>query len=321
MRRSLWSLILVFLFAGAFSQEEGAVVKRSTEKVILEGKVYCIHYVREKETLYAISKAYNISEKIITLENPDLVAGLKAGMVLKIPADPVQVQEVKIPATDEFQYHIIRAGETVYSLSRKYGVPVEEIRKYNPEVAYSDLQINQVLKIPKKQYEQARDTVPTDQYFYHYVKKGETLYSLSIHYGVEESEIRDLNPQLKWRNLKTDENIKIPRKPEIVPPDSLVQIPDTTLLDSLAFIQDSARIRRWIDTDCMELMPDPIKRKLTIGLFLPLSLRTEEILDSIALKEAITKAEENSDMGESKWKEIRNLRKYYPLSIQNYRIS
>ena len=97
MRSIPWILLLMLLFTRAFSQEEGVVVKRSTDKVILEGKVYYIHYVREKETLYGISKAYNINEKVIALENPDLFAGLKAGMVLKIPADPVHVQEITVP--------------------------------------------------------------------------------------------------------------------------------------------------------------------------------------------------------------------------------
>jgi LysM repeat protein len=308
----------MFLFTQGFSQEEGVVVKRSTDKVILEGKVYYIHYVREKETLYGISKAYNINEKVIALENPDLFAGLKAGMVLKIPADPVHVQEITVPSTDEFHYHIISAGETIYFLSRKYGVPVEEIQKYNPEVEYSDLQINQVIKIPKKQYLQPLDTFPTEDYFFHHVKKSETLYSLSVYYGVDEDQIKELNPQLKWGNLKTDEYIKIPRKPEVAATDTTGYVPDTTLVDTMTVIHDSARIERWIETDCMKFSPDPVKRTLTVGLFLPLSLRTKEISDSIALQEAITKAEEDPYMGENKWKEIRKLEE--ELSAINPRI-
>ena len=282
-------------------------VKRSTDKIILEGKVYYIHYVREKETLYGISKAYNINEKIIALENPDVFAGLKAGMVLKIPADPVHVQKITIPETDEFHYHIISAGETVYFLSKKYGVPVEEIQKYNPEVEYSDLQINQVIKIPRKQYQQQpRDTFPTEDYFFHHVKKGETLYSLSIYYGVDEEQIKELNPQLQWGEMKYDEYIKIPRKPDIVEKDTIISVYDTLSLDSLFMAADTTVIERWIDVFCMRKSPEPVKRTLQIGLFLPLSLRTEEILDSIALQEAIAKAEEDPNV-DMKWKEIKKL--------------
>jgi len=248
-------IMLLFLFIQAFSQEEGVVVKRSTDKVILEGKVYYIHYVREKETLYSISKAYNINEKVIALENPDIFAGLKAGMVLKIPADPVHIQEISVPETDDFHYHIISAGETIYFLSKKYGVPVEEIQKYNPEVEYSDLQINQV--------------------------------------------------------------IKIPRKPDIVEIDTNIVVSDTISFDSLYVGLDTTRIERWIETDCQQLSPDPIKRPLRVGLFLPLALRTKEISDSIALKEAITKAEEEPNM-DINWKDIKKLEE--ELSAINPRI-
>lgn len=317
MKKISGIFILLFLFSHAFPQEEPVEVKRSTDKVILEGKVYYIHYVREKETLYGISKAYNINEKFITIENPDVFAGLKAGMVLKIPADPIHIQEITVPETDEFHYHIISAGETLYFLSKKYNVSIEEIQKYNPEVEYSDLQVNQVIKIPKVQYQQPRDTFPTDDYFYHYVKKGETLYSLSIYYGVDEKQIRELNPELKWGKIKYDEYIKIPRKPVLADTDTLIPVSDTIPLDSMLLVSDTILIQRWMDLDCEYLLPDPMKRPLKVGLFLPLSLRSEEIRDSIALREAIQKAEENPDVN-IKWENIRKLEE--ELSSINPRI-
>jgi LysM repeat protein len=310
-------IILLFLSVNAFSQEEPVEVKRSTDKVILEGKVYYIHYVREKETLYAISKAYNIDEKVITLENPDVFAGLKAGMVLKIPADPVHIQEITIPETDEFHFHVISAGETLYFLSKKYNVSIEEIQKYNPEVEYSDLQVNQVIKIPKVQYQQPRDTFPTEDYFFHHVKKGETLYSLSIYYGVDEEQIRDLNPELKWGNIKYDEYIKIPRKTVLPETDTIIPVLDTIPMDTLFKVSDTILMKRWIDADCAYMTPNPLKRPIQVGLFLPLSLRTEEINDSIALQEAITKAEEDPGV-DMKWEDINKLKE--ELSAINPRI-
>lgn len=306
------------IFLNAFSQEEPVTIKRSTDKVILEGKVYYVHYVKEKETLYAISKAYNIDEKVITLENPDVFAGLKAGMVLKIPADPVHIQEIQIPETDDFHFHIISAGETLYFLSKKYNVPIEEIQKYNPEVEYSELQVNQVIKIPKIQYQQPRDTFPTEDYFYHHVKKGETLYSLAIFYGVDEEQIRQLNPELKWGKIKFDEYIKIPRKIVLAEMDTIVQVSDTIQPDSLFGISDTVFIiDRWITPDCEHLRLNPLKRTIQVGIFLPLSLRIEEINDSIALQEAIKKAEENPGI-DIRWQDIRKLEE--ELSAINPRI-
>ena len=91
-RISFAILFLISIFPGflVVLAQEGVdyQVHRSEDKIILEGKIYYIHLVGEKETLYGISRAYNVTEKVIASENPDVFAGLRIGMVLKIPADP-----------------------------------------------------------------------------------------------------------------------------------------------------------------------------------------------------------------------------------------
>ncbi|HEC42115.1 MAG TPA: LysM domain-containing protein, partial [Bacteroides sp.] len=127
-------LVLFFLATSvglAQEQEQEYRVHRSVDKVILEGKVYYIHIVREKETLYGISKAYNVTEKVIASENPDVFAGLRPGMVLKIPAEPVLDESIDIKDTEEFIYHVLKEGETLYFLSKKYRIDVVEIEKAN----------------------------------------------------------------------------------------------------------------------------------------------------------------------------------------------
>ena len=128
-------IVSILLSGSGLAQDKDYQVQHSENKIILEGKVYYIHIVREKETLYGISKAYNVTQKVIASENPDVFAGLRPGMVLKIPAEPVVDESVDIRDTEEFIYHIIKAGETLYFLSREYGIDVVEIEKANPEVA------------------------------------------------------------------------------------------------------------------------------------------------------------------------------------------
>jgi LysM repeat protein len=287
-------IILIFILISfssiAFSQGEEVEVKRSTEKIMLEGKVYFIHFVKEKETLNAISKAYNISEKIIALENPDVFAGLKAGMVLKIPADPIHAEEITIQSTDDFRYHVIKEGETLYFLSKKYGISVEEIEKYNPEVEYSDLQINQVIKIPKQQPEQPRDTFPSEDYFFHYVRKGETLYSLSVYYDVTIDEIKELNPELKWGELRFDEYIKIPRKQLVEEKDTIQVVTDSMKYDTLITRIDTTILHNWLGVSCDTLIPVTSFAPVKVGLFLPLFLHWQELLDSLTMRDQLEEA-------------------------------
>ena len=74
------SLLLAFLglilLQLSLVAQESVPVERSNNKVILEGTVYYIHVVKPGETLFAISKAYHISQKEVAIENPGVISGL-----------------------------------------------------------------------------------------------------------------------------------------------------------------------------------------------------------------------------------------------------
>lgn len=83
--------------------------------------------------------------------------------------------------------HTVQKGETLYKISRDYGMTVAEIRELNPNT--SVIQPGMKLNVRKKLDVKPRK-IP---YLEHVVKKGETLYQISQKYQVKVSEIRDLN--------------------------------------------------------------------------------------------------------------------------------
>ena len=99
-------------------------VKRKdfTQTVEVDGN-YLIHKVEKKNTLYAISKEYDVDQKDIIAENPQVVDGLKEGMEIKIPVAKIKKTEEKqlyTPAQENiWQTHTVEPKETVYSLSKK----------------------------------------------------------------------------------------------------------------------------------------------------------------------------------------------------------
>ena len=290
IRRTGYICILAFLgfwsFGSLVAQDSEFKVNRSENKIILEGHVYYIHVVKEKETLYGIGRAYNVTEKVIATENPDVFAGLRTGMVLKIPAEPVVREVQEIRDTDEFFYHVIKQGETLYFLSRKYGIDVVEIENFNPEVKYSELQINQVLKIPKRKKPEPEKRFAVDDFIYHYVNPGETLYSLSEVYDVSIEHIKELNPELRWGELRYDSYIRIPR-----PVDSLAVLEgksvgdslalDSLLTDTLHIITDTVGIPFWSEVEFHDIRPKPIPGSIQIVMLLPLHLHWDEIHDTV----------------------------------------
>ncbi|HHU07585.1 MAG TPA: LysM peptidoglycan-binding domain-containing protein [Clostridiaceae bacterium] len=95
-----------------------------------------IYTVQPGDSVYAISQRYNTSPQDIILqnqlENPDR---LVVGQALVIPIDTIR--------------HVVTAGQSLYSLSRGYGVPLNQIIQANPDIANPNmLQIGQVVNIP-----------------------------------------------------------------------------------------------------------------------------------------------------------------------------
>ncbi len=81
--------------------------------------------------------------------------------------------------------HIVKAGETLYSISGKYFVPVNDIKRFN-NLNTNNISVGQSLKLKG-----APQIIP--DYIEHIVKKGDTLYSLSKEYKVTIEKIKSLN--------------------------------------------------------------------------------------------------------------------------------
>ena len=142
-------------------------VEVSTEKVRNNGKLFYSHIVKEKQTLYSISKAYGVTIQEIYECNQDLnlrTEGLKAGQVLLIPAkeqpfkfEPVKSSTAKAAAAkqsagsaqqgDEYFIHKVKWFEDLGSIAKKYGVSEESIININGMTS-DKLKRKQELKIP-----------------------------------------------------------------------------------------------------------------------------------------------------------------------------
>ena len=124
--------------------------------------------------------------------------------------------------------HEVQMGETLYSISRTYGVSIEAIREANPKMG-NMLLAGSVINIPAATPAQPVDTpapqpvaddsqpAPTSRpgdgsrcKQLHLVEKKETVYSISHLYGITEDEFRAANPQVKKNKVKKGEWVCIP---------------------------------------------------------------------------------------------------------------
>ncbi|PWA07424.1 LysM peptidoglycan-binding domain-containing protein [Flavobacterium psychrotolerans] len=126
------------------------------------------HTVEPKETLYSISRKYNVPVDEIKSSNQKmLINGLKIGQVIIIPStkgsagndvvssviEPASsVSKVVVPqeqVAGNNITHKVEPKETLYSLSKKYNVTVDEIKQQNKVLLQKGLQVGQLLTINK----------------------------------------------------------------------------------------------------------------------------------------------------------------------------
>ena len=151
------------------------VVERSTEIVTISDKQYYMHHVKSGETLYSISRVYQVSEAEIIRLNPEINdLGLQADMVIGIPvvnqqSEPVIPSEPDVPSEpvvttqpvvtpditleegDEFGdgyiIYTVKESERTSRLLRRWDVDEDDFRLLNPTVG-SRVFVGQKILIP-----------------------------------------------------------------------------------------------------------------------------------------------------------------------------
>jgi LysM repeat protein len=178
------------------------------------------HTVLAKETLYSLSKLYDVS--IADIENANIEAlkeGMKVGTVLVIPVKGKSIS-VEIPKPNISKtaiYHEVKAKETKYAITKQYGITIEQLEKLNPEIVNIELPIGfkllisgeKSIVVTKPEIVQASIPKPTESLYV--VKAKETLYSISNQFEVTQEELLALNPELKDGVIE-GMSIKVPVK-------------------------------------------------------------------------------------------------------------
>lgn len=155
-------------------------INSNKEEILAAGK-YIVHRVEKGETVYAISRKYNIKPKEIIELNPDIKDGIKADQLIRIPnqekeiekalekkddrKDKDKTQDIIAPKTidnykitdkdtSDFIFYEVKKKETLYSISKQFNTDILSILKHNPEVEKDGLKDGQLIKIPKYQVEE-----------------------------------------------------------------------------------------------------------------------------------------------------------------------
>ena len=149
-------IILLFCFL-IFNLLIQAQIKTPVQKI--DGVEYYMHKVEQGQTLYSIAKMYNIGVKEIQKANTLSSEGIQLGQTLKIRKGgsgmPHPTEQLTVPEKDNAYlnvpqgFHLVRPGETSYSIAMKYKISLEQLYAWNPG-SENGIAIDQQLKISDK---------------------------------------------------------------------------------------------------------------------------------------------------------------------------
>ena len=127
---------------------------QATDTVVENGCKYVSHEVLKGQTLYGLSKQYKLSIERLIEDNPGTENGIQIGQRLKIYAGKAVTEQV----------HVVQQGESLYKISKKYGVSIQNLLDWNPGLT-ERLDIGQKIKIRRPAASQgaAAKPVPVSQ--------------------------------------------------------------------------------------------------------------------------------------------------------------
>lgn len=207
----------------------GVATAQNEQIVYIDGVKYTVYTVAKGDTLYSLSKRYNITIDELTAANPTVAEGLKAGSNIKIPHKAeVKVQNKKKAKRNKklFRNYIVREGDTLYSIARIFEIPVATLIADNPDINPSMLNIGDAVYIRRdligtateqqnrehmEHQKRAMNSVTTDQYSYHVVHSGEDAASIAKQFDTTVKNLLALNGFDNKDSIREGLIIKVPK--------------------------------------------------------------------------------------------------------------
>jgi len=215
------------------------------EEVIIEEKVdqdepitstekSSIHTVASGETLYGISRQYNLSvNDLLAFNNLEKDGALSIGQKLQITKDnneqtkeqPVIKEEPKVskpenekPMGNNNKTHTVGRGETLYGIATQYQISVKQLLAWNNFEPNTLIQPGQSVNVSeptsnkkpdvKEEKVDVVETPKVEENKIHIVRGGDTLYKIASKYGMTVSELKKLNDK-KENTLSVGEELKV----------------------------------------------------------------------------------------------------------------
>ncbi|MBR9846014.1 MAG: LysM peptidoglycan-binding domain-containing protein [Algicola sp.] len=158
---------------------------------------YKTHKVQKGETIEQIAKQYLVTPFDILALNPDAKKELKPNMVLIIPTSRVKNEDIPAETKELIGYntHKVKRKETLFSISQKYSIEIDAIKKANPSLYSENLRKGDKIKIPR--FKTIVNKVTLNNTIKKYiVQPKEGKWRVAYKFGITVPELEALNPKM-----------------------------------------------------------------------------------------------------------------------------
>lgn len=182
----------------------GASVAEALERLPPERRLSFERYrVRPGDTLWGIARRFDTRVAAISeLNRIRSARSLRPGQELVVPVPrgfkPRRRPADRVAGADGYR---VKPGDTLWGIARRFGTSVEELRRWNGLGRSSLLRPGQVLRVRPERV--ASGAV-------HVVEPGDTLWGIARRYGVELSDLLDLNGWGPDRMLRPGDEVRVP---------------------------------------------------------------------------------------------------------------
>ncbi len=158
------------------------------------------HTVVPGESLASIAGHYKVPESVIDRMNEGPQSGLKAGDEIWVPAGDVSQLRAGLGSDMERRVHRVKSGESLWSISRRYGMTVSQLARMNHISTKATLQPGQRLQVAGSGGSAASPSEPAqvrtaaaDGKVKYRVRRGDTLSGIARRYAVTVRELQSWN--------------------------------------------------------------------------------------------------------------------------------
>jgi membrane-bound lytic murein transglycosylase D len=217
------------LTGGVHMQTISKLVKWDVEDIKTLNPIYKSNFIPSTKPSQCISGPLDKIGMLVSLE--DSLYALEESMYspqpVSLPTPPVLVPPVVTdslgdtmevatnpPNLESYIYHKVKAGETMHSISTRYGVTIEQILEWNA-LRTSNIYVGQRLKLKAS----TTSTTPAPQPVvttpprpvkkYYTVRSGDTFSRVADKYNLSQNELSKLNPRVNINRLTVGQRLRV----------------------------------------------------------------------------------------------------------------